>query len=257
MSSKASDSAQWGIPDWRSVEAYGDTRSWIDHRWRWEFVRRRDDYRRDYESALNGLSEGAAGLVSIDPSDTESIKWWGGAHALPFPHRAARKYGLGQFYDPKVSQWPERFGPANPRRLRTDLKLGIDLDLLDKDAELDFMATPTGWTRIGTDVHLAPLVFDLRRPLASQLKEAAEVLKSCQQAFLARLVGNGTPTKMPRPEKNHRENWLRYLRLLDGHAAGASLSEMSQVILSSGPTLADQRTAGNVLAQAKAQQFRF
>jgi hypothetical protein len=30
------DDNEWGIPDWRNADAYGDWRSWSDARWRWE-----------------------------------------------------------------------------------------------------------------------------------------------------------------------------------------------------------------------------
>jgi hypothetical protein len=38
---------KWGIPDWRDEKAYPKTLS--EELWKWEFLRRRDDYRQDWE----------------------------------------------------------------------------------------------------------------------------------------------------------------------------------------------------------------
>ncbi|MBJ3777881.1 hypothetical protein JCR33_19405 [Acuticoccus sp. 2012] len=39
----------WGTPDWRDLDDYGYVEGWSEKRWRWEFLRRRDEYRRDFE----------------------------------------------------------------------------------------------------------------------------------------------------------------------------------------------------------------
>ena len=36
----------WGVPDWRDASAYEIDRS--PRQWRWEFLRRRQDYREDW-----------------------------------------------------------------------------------------------------------------------------------------------------------------------------------------------------------------
>lgn len=40
---------KWGVPDWRDASAYPETLP--DHIWRWEFLRRLADYRKDYQRA--------------------------------------------------------------------------------------------------------------------------------------------------------------------------------------------------------------
>lgn len=40
------DSKKWQAPDWKNPKAYGDTTSWSDRRWAWEFLRRNEDYQR-------------------------------------------------------------------------------------------------------------------------------------------------------------------------------------------------------------------
>jgi hypothetical protein len=39
----------WGLPDWRDESAYGDTSKWTLDRWRWEFLRRRNDLREFFD----------------------------------------------------------------------------------------------------------------------------------------------------------------------------------------------------------------
>ncbi|MFC3447666.1 hypothetical protein ACFOLL_16990 [Falsochrobactrum ovis] len=41
---------EWGLPDWQDESSYGNTSSWSFMRWRWEFTRRRDDYRNDFDN---------------------------------------------------------------------------------------------------------------------------------------------------------------------------------------------------------------
>ena len=41
---------EWGIPDWRDAQAYGDTSKWTIYRWRWEFYRRRSDLRECFDA---------------------------------------------------------------------------------------------------------------------------------------------------------------------------------------------------------------
>src|SRR4051794_6937886 len=39
---------RWGVPDWRDTAAYSRAENTRLGRWRWEFLRRRQDYREDW-----------------------------------------------------------------------------------------------------------------------------------------------------------------------------------------------------------------
>ncbi len=97
--------------------------------------------------------------------------------------------------------------------------------------------------------------FDLTRPVLPQLEDAKRLIEeeTGRRFYDDELDVPGAPMA----PKIHVKKWLTYLRLLDAKAAGASLSEMSQVILAGTNTRADQRTAGNMLKQAEEQMFRF
>ena len=41
--------AMWGLPGWRDPAAYGEVQRWGLSRWRWEFLRRREDVRAAFD----------------------------------------------------------------------------------------------------------------------------------------------------------------------------------------------------------------
>ncbi|SKA28375.1 transcriptional regulator domain-containing protein [Consotaella salsifontis] len=41
---------EWGTPPWRDLDEYGYYNGWSDDRWRWEFLRRRPEYRAEFEA---------------------------------------------------------------------------------------------------------------------------------------------------------------------------------------------------------------
>ena len=52
-----SDSVNWGVPDWRDETAYPSLDDLDETHWRWEFLRRRDDVRSDWEAYANDTLE--------------------------------------------------------------------------------------------------------------------------------------------------------------------------------------------------------
>jgi hypothetical protein len=44
----------WGVPNWLDQHAYGNTKRWSETRWRWEFIRRRQDSRQDFLAHKDG-----------------------------------------------------------------------------------------------------------------------------------------------------------------------------------------------------------
>lgn len=247
--SQSNKECDWGVPDWRRVDDYGDTEAWSDRRWRWEFTRRRPDYRQDFEAAWDGSSELDPLAIDLDAEEIDRLFRSRGVRALPFWHANARKYGLGRFYDPIIGDW-FGFGPEGTSEWNSGLIVGgVDRwqSFINEEGEVAEAERP----------HLLPLTFDLRRPLAPQLKIARETLARHQAFFHSKHAKPEAPRRSTRAIKQHKANWLRYLRLLDARAAGASLSQMSREILEGTTTGTGPRTAGNMLAQAEDQMFRF
>jgi Uncharacterized conserved protein (DUF2285). len=237
---------EMGIPDWHDEVEYGNTRDWEVNRWRWEFLRRRDDYRNAFERALKSLKVAPpppVDLLSGDRTDETTLRLFAGLRSWPFEHAVAVEYGLSHFYDPFQSNW-DGIGP--------EWTSGLSFGAVDWD-----------------DERLCSVTFDLSKPLKRQVSEAVEYLEETQCHWL--LYGSGREEEYPiggeieylqvaekavRAPKHHPEKWLTYLRLLDARADGASLRDMA-LLLPESMGRRDARAAGNVLEQAKAQAFRF
>jgi hypothetical protein len=232
---------EWGTPDWLDAVAYSNISDWDFDRWRWEFLRRRDDYRHDYKAACRARIESGF----RDPKMDEKF----------FISEGAELYGLLVYYDPSVSTWNE-FGPnwSDPKTM-----LAEPLDASER------------WWQIKT------LTFDLGKPIAPQLK-AAKVLLLEEQG-LANLTpeeqwtfaygAEYTPGRdipevdfvkalqySPRAMKISPQKWALYLRVLDAREAGASLSQIVEILPQS-ISRSDPKAAHNVYEQARALQFRF
>jgi hypothetical protein len=180
-----------------------------------------------------------------------------GLRAWPFAHKAARKYGLDEFYDPIISDWMH-LGPEWNSGLVFGPLHGSDYRLSDEG----------GWEEVDAP-HMVSLTFDLSRPLKAQLDEAAAELKIDQSSFLLSRLGlderyalgdEAAYLKVAEAEvrapKHHPKKWLTYLRALDARASGASLSQIAE-ILPNHLGRRDAKAAHNVLEQAEALSFRF
>lgn len=127
-----------------------DFDKWDRNRWKWEFLRRRDDYRNAYKTAFESLSElpERPPEVADDLLDLYPFGQW------PFRHEGAKEFGLAFFFDPRQSDWVA-LGPAWP-----------DSGLLSGST-----------SQINLDWFHIPLVFDITRPIKPQLDEAKEILR--------------------------------------------------------------------------------
>ena len=240
MASRSADVDEWGIPDWRKAEDYGVNYWWDKNRWRWEFTRRRDDYRRDFQLAFNGRSERPE---DIDPEIAMIIaEMFPRCRAFPFFHTDAFKYKLQEFFDPIISDWAG-CGPIWRSGMILGGINGCDYRITESGEIINFEAP-----------HLTSLTFDLSLPLGPQLVEAKKELEELYNEYW--YDEENDCMKDIKNVKHHPGKWFTYIRLLDARAAGASLAEMAEILPA---TMArrDARAAGNVLEQAKAQAFRF
>lgn len=232
---------KWGVPDWRDASEYelADDLSLCE--WRWQFTRRRADYRQDFEKALMDINRPRpARDLGID-DDTE-LK---AARSMPFPHPLAKKYGLENMYDPIISDWSG---------LGIEDEVEWSSGLLSCDKAKAAQDPGRGYERKYA-AHYVPLIFDLSRPLEAQLEDAQHHLAI--KANLYYYNEETGQTELPRSHRLHRSKFPVYIRLLDAKSAGATLSQISTEILAGGPTRDDQRTAGNMLQQAIDQMHRF
>jgi len=263
------EQTEWGLPDWTDAETYHGNDYWDENRWRWEFLRRRPDYRANFEVALATIEE------RFDcGEDGDELALWlkgDGLRAWPFSHPSAKQYGLDVLYDPVISNWMS-CGP--------EWNSGLVYGGFDHS---EWRYAPNGKYEEVQASHMTAFTFDLRRPLVAQLEEAKKELEQYQFDYFA--YGDGCPDEslhrkscperpswteaeklalsMPGTPKMQRDKWLRYLRALDATESGASYAEIAAELLpprtnEAGDTVpARNQKARDVVKAAKAQAMRF
>lgn len=199
---------EWGTPDWTDARAYGDTDAWSNSRWRWEFTRRREDYRADFDlyyaatvehdRELRDL-EGGDGRRLLGPNDP-------GFSCSVIPDK---EYGI-RLLNPRISEQPFWCLVFHDRTGRGGTARGSGASIFDH--EVAVVQVPDG---------AAAVLIDLDRPIASQLAGARGNLESLQ-------VGRHGKTLQWR---QHPTKWFGYLRTIDGREAGATWREIFDVVL--------------------------
>ncbi|MEI4262324.1 hypothetical protein [Roseovarius sp. D0-M9] len=195
----------WGLPDWRSADAYDliDTWDWL--RWRWEFYRRRDDLRRDfwdraqstYELYHRWYSENPR--LGVDPETMLKPKD-AGFTAQAYVSDEYKMIGLP---NPSISEQPrwaiEVFDRPN------------DIDIVYASAGFDTgpMESPNLVTKI-----------DLDRPLAAQIETLEKEAKAYQKNRHGKLLQS----------RKHFSKWGDYLRALDAREDGAKWVEIADML---------------------------
>jgi hypothetical protein len=233
---------RWGIPDWRYADPYLNMAAWDMDRWRWEFLRRRADYRADFEAASIAV-EPASPDFSGEQPDNGLWLIGDGMRVWPFPHRRAENYGLMEFYDPKISDWMS-MGPSWNSGVIYGPSHGVR----------DIVTEGWGFEEV-VDSNLVSFTFDLSKPLAPQLSEVKAELEMSQSLMRLTLLEQvelaygpayaeteETPldelldklNKKLRAPKHHVEKWPSYLRALDAREIGASWSEIADIFFQDG-----------------------
>ncbi|MCB1347230.1 MAG: hypothetical protein KDK11_00755 [Maritimibacter sp.] len=240
----------WGIPDWRDPQAYTGNESWKLGRWRWEFLRRWSDYREEFEVALSEQSDALA--VPAGATLDKGHLTGGELRAWPFLDWRARRYGLSEFLDPVISDW-FYWIPDFPDGVRIDGRSGKDIEVGRDNRPVVFDAD-----------YVLAISFDVRRPLAQQIKKASEYLKGYQKGLFAEeALRDGVEPgadlwsevrRRTAPRKLHRTKWLGYLRAIDARADGASLNDIAEHVLPHHHGRRDAKAAHNLLTQAVAIQ---
>lgn len=222
----------WGLPDWRDPSSYGETSTWSDLRWRWEFLRRRDDLRRDFDLyapqavALRNADFLKLGLTEIDDQIASPA-----FTTAPF---GGEPYGYQGVPNPRVSDLADTF-------LHFISTIRHTGGVFPYHAEEGVPAYAHG---VNFSPDQAAFVFDLDCDLDIQLEMARNQLRALKAGR-----DNGKATK------DHKSRWLTYLRVLDAKETGASLLEIAAKLPDSYGRR-DAQTAHNVLQQAIALQFR-
>jgi hypothetical protein len=206
----------WGIPDWLNPAEYGDTAEWSNDRWRWEFTRRRDDYRKAFDASADKTY-----ALRIELYKTLEV---GGRIIRPDEIRkpndpffvaqatALREFGLSALPNPRFSKQPSTNISFQGEPTRFYIGEGAEWPQATGEPAAEEIPVPKGWLAV---------VFDLSRPLERQLQGVKGWFDFWQIEQFGKVIPTG---------RLHRKKWLTYLRVLDGRAAGASWSELTVVL---------------------------
>lgn len=250
---------EWGIPDWRNPEDYGDVKSWSFDRWRWEFFRRRDDLRKyfdkwaeeTYQNDLR-LSRSALGIDVILPdqpgfcaSGNEDPRTKFGYLGVPNPRIGPQPAGAiktvdsySHFVDGSKQDIEYGLGRQIGGRLRLAgvFFTGSQYEFLKQTLFDDFP--------VRLESNEVALTFNLNDPLEPQLRDAKALLKNQQLERHGKLL----------QRRRHPLKWLGYLRTLDAREAGASWSEIASLHPSTKQT---EQSARDIWKQARDLCFNF
>ncbi|MGY3437904.1 MULTISPECIES: hypothetical protein [unclassified Marinovum] len=185
--------SEWGLPDWKLDEPYTKTGKWSLARWRWEFWRRRDDYRSEamHFIATQKFLDGEIKKRNVNPCADAICSCETLSNELELIHRRFfKKWGFAGALDPRISEQPH------------------DHLLTWDHGGVSYMeGSPIERTEHRASMNLAPnqlaISINLDRPLAEQLKLAKSAAEEVQ------FKRHGVLIKKPR----HRKKWPDYLRL--------------------------------------------
>lgn len=199
---------EWGLPDWRDSSSYrnnfGDPSEWSVARWRWEFLRRREDYRAAFASLAKSGSNGTFfqdSFTEIDENTRKQLaqgnlvsaaKQKGFAFLIADNPDLLSKFGMFFMPNPKFSEQPE-----------ASLLLAAPFMASKFDVE-------------GKPLFVCSYTFDLMRPIAKQLEACEAKLNEIKAQILGAVW----------EEKHHVQNWLEYLQALDARENNVSYAQM-------------------------------
>lgn len=198
------------ISVWSDGETYPQPESLNDTFWRWEFLRRRADYRQDWEKYYQSTYEYDVTCAN-DPNYPTRYRQKVVAPDHPaFKARmpnSLEKYHLSGLPNPAISK---------PWMLSFDSHYG----------RMYFGQGPE-WLGGGEEVRLClsewhvAAVFDLKKPLSAQMDKVKGDLLEWQEHQVGK--------KLER--RKSRDEWPLYLRVLDAVAMGISYREIGNTLL--------------------------
>ena len=210
MTDRNAIATEWGLPDWQDEATYGDTSNWSFMRWRWEFIRRRDDYRADFDRWKDQTYEFWINVNKLEGSaNTDRILK---PHQPGFKARiqdGSFKYGYTALPNPRISDQP----------------FTVIFSHFDRDDNISYIEGK-GDRFFGDIIKTSAgdgeilVKFDIDKPIKPQLEAVKEILTAYQRYKHGRTL----------QIRRHPSKWLLYLRFLDGRETGATWSELQSIL---------------------------
>jgi len=197
-------------PNWMVSDMYPQPESLNDTFWRWEFLRRRADYRQDWEKYFQSTFEYDVACAN-DPKFPTRYR----QKVVPPDHPAFKarmpnsleKYHLSGLPNPSISKpWMLSFDSNYGR-----IYFGQGPDWLGGGEEISLCLSE--W-RVAA-------VFDLKKPLGPQLDKVKTDLLEWQEHQVGRNLDR----------RKSRDEWPLYLRVLDGVELGVPFREIGRQLL--------------------------
>lgn len=175
------------MPDWREADAYPDAEGITQRQWRWEFTRRRPDYRALWDLAEDDGQDGVRCAPDVDE------------FRLLFQMTLIRDpTGSVSDQDLIINSYPANGG-------------------FSATAFVDDYPNKKRQAELAKEKGLYFFRFDLSQPLGLQLERAERSLQSLQLSRYGK-----TATRRPR-----QANWRDFLRAIDARDAGASFAAIA------------------------------
>lgn len=230
---------EWGIPDWRDLNAYSET-GWSDYRWRWEFYRRRSDLREYFDQNAELTHERDLELIRQGAVIGPLRRPFEPGFCATGSEDATRRFGYIGIPNPRIGAQPEgsirplknlgryyrlvegrRLKAASEERLSQIVLPGSQSGQNQEAVQLnEFSET--------FEVRLLPdevsMKFALDEPIEPQLEEARQILRERQKILMGKRL----------QKRRHKPKWNTYLRVLDAREAGAKWAEIADFFYSHG-----------------------
>ncbi|MBZ5500468.1 MAG: hypothetical protein LAP85_29090 [Acidobacteriia bacterium] len=242
--SKEQARKQWGIPDWREAGAYSFPETvdeiWRESIFRWEFLRRRRDYRKDWLAHLPQTVKVYQNLTLADSLKVAarlgSVNFHNFICTPDHPEyrvhmlRSVERYGLACLINPACSNMPVTF--VSTSAIRVMEPGGIyNRTVLDHN-----------WSMPN---NCCAIVFNYRQPLKFQLERAEFGLRFLQEHLQIHFKN-----------RKRDDKYTAYLRGLDGEAAGATYEDIWKTIYPKSKARNPRECGASLLKAANATQDR-
>ena len=201
----------WGCPNWRAICEYGEYENWSREQWRWEFKRRSQDIRMGFEMfAINEFKKD-----NPTKSVPKNLIWrpdYREVHFFCSPSKAA-SFGYSILRNPLYSKHEPLYLP--PRKPHEDFQARTILPwhfwaVENSDLELfDVIGAGSLAISFNPDKTLAPQLDGLEKFLMSKRHHS---------------IGDDL-------KREHRDKWIRYIRILDAREVGATWAACASEIL--------------------------
>ena len=202
------------MPNWRDESAYPSPSQTLWY-WRWDFTRRRPDYRKAWQQ--EGTIE-YGGEVDVEKLVEKFLNPNLQDSKDKQRKRLVERFGYPDLEDPKNEQRKMFPGP--------DVRALEPED--DKKPIIELAHLRASSARAGE--HLVRVTFDIDRPLSVQIEAATGFLKSYQEDLHGKVL----------QRRLHREKWPLYLRIIDARDAGETWETIGRELLGLDPDSASE-----------------